>query len=48
LRLLTLVTLRLPDVFLYAHIVEVLASDRDPVPPSTVRAVVYLAARASQ
>ena len=29
LRLLTLATLRLPDLFLYAHIVEVLAGDRD-------------------
>jgi hypothetical protein len=28
-RLLTLATLRLPDLFLYAHIVEMLAGDAD-------------------
>jgi hypothetical protein len=41
LRLLTLATLRLPDLFLYAHIVEVLAGDPDydRVPPAAVRAI---------
>jgi hypothetical protein len=39
LRLLTLATLRLPDLFLYAHIVEVLAGDRDPAPSVAVRAI---------
>jgi hypothetical protein len=46
LRLLTLATLRLPDLFLYAHIVEVLASDRDPLPPVAVRAITTPAAGA--
>jgi hypothetical protein len=41
LRLLTLATLRLPDLFLYAHIVEVLAGDGDRgrVPPVAVGAI---------
>ena len=48
LRLLTLATLRLPDVFLYAHIVEVLAGDpdHDRVPPVAVRAIIASAAGA--
>jgi hypothetical protein len=48
LRLLTLATLRLPDLFLYAHIVEVLAGDPDydPVPPVAVRAITTPAAGA--
>jgi hypothetical protein len=29
----------MPDLFLYAHIVEVLAGDRDPVPSVAVRAI---------
>jgi hypothetical protein len=47
LRLLTLATLRLPDLFLYAHIVEVLAGDDDhPVPSVAVRAITTTAAGA--
>jgi hypothetical protein len=48
LRLLTLATLRLPDLFLYAHIVEVLAGDpeTDRVPPVAVRAIITPAAGA--
>ena len=47
LRLLTLATLRLPDLFLYAHIVEVLVSDPDrPVPPVAMRAITMPAAGA--
>ena len=48
LRLLTLATLRLPDLFLYAHIVEVLAgdTDHDRVPPVAVRAIIASAAGA--
>ena len=48
LRLLTLATLRLPDLFLYAHIVEVLAGDPDydRVPPVAVRAIITPAAGA--
>ena len=48
LRLLTLATLRVPDVFLYAHIVEVLAGDpdHDRVPPVVVRAIIASAAGA--
>ena len=46
LRLLTLATLRLPDLFLYSHIVEALASDRDPLPPVAVRAITTTAAGA--
>jgi hypothetical protein len=48
LRLLTLATLRLPDLFLYAHIVEVLAGDRDGdrLPPVAVRAIITTAAGA--
>ena len=48
LRLLTLATLRLPDLFLYAHIVEVLAGDPDydRVPPVAVRAITTPAAGA--
>ncbi len=48
LRLLTLATLRLPDLFLYAHIVEVLAGDPDydRVPPVAVRAITVPAAGA--
>jgi hypothetical protein len=46
LRLLTLATLRLPDLFLYAHIVEVLASDRDHLPPVAVNAITAPAAGA--
>jgi hypothetical protein len=47
LRLLTLATLRLPDLFLYAHIVEVLAGDDDhPLPSVAVRAITTTAAGA--
>ena len=48
LRLLTLATLRLPDLFLYAHIVEVLAGDpdHDRVPPVAVCAITTAAAGA--
>jgi hypothetical protein len=48
LRLLTLATLRLPDLFLYANIVEVLAGDPDydRVPPVAVRAIITPAAGA--
>lgn len=48
LRLLTLATLRLPDLFLYAHIVEVLAGDADEgrVPLVAVRALGETAAGA--
>jgi hypothetical protein len=48
LRLLTLATLRLPDLFLYAHIVEVLAGDPDygRVPAVAVRAIITSAAGA--
>jgi hypothetical protein len=46
LRLLTLATLRLPDLFLYAHIVEVLADDDHPVPSVAVRAITTTAAGA--
>jgi hypothetical protein len=52
LRLLTLATLRLPDLFLYANIVEVLAGDGDgdgdddSLPPVAVRAISTTAAGA--
>ena len=48
LRLLTLAMLRLPDLFLYAHIVEVLAGDGDHgrVPPVAVSAITATAAGA--
>jgi hypothetical protein len=39
LRLLTLATLRLPDLFLYANIVEVLAGDRDHLPSVALHAI---------
>ena len=41
LRLLTLATLRLPDLFLYAHIVEVLATeaDQERIPAVAVEAI---------
>jgi hypothetical protein len=48
LRLLTLATLRLPDLFLYVHIVEVLAGDPDcdRVPTVAIRAITSPAAGA--
>ena len=48
LRLLTLSTLRLPDLFLYAHVLQVFDEDPDvePVPPVVVAAVRTIAAGA--
>lgn len=47
-RLLTLATLRLPDLFLYAHLLQVFDDDPevDPVPPVVVRAVQAIASGA--
>ena len=48
LRLLTLATLRLPDLFLYAHVLQVFDEDPDveQVPPVVVRAVRTIASGA--